>query len=663
MEHPPHPAFLNSGIQCMSLELQRRPFAITRLLIAAAVLLLALAGCATTDLAPAASIERAEAYAARGEHAAAAREFDAVAATAADAFGNPWHLAAARQWLLAAQPARAAAALQRIVLPLDEAATARRDRLAAEIALAEGSVTRAWQLIQGVSASPAAADREEYFELRQRIALANRLPLEAIRSAGERERGEVDANRVATLRSELLDALRNAIDQGLVIDPREAARDVVARGWLEAASLAARTARAPASANPGLTASWRSRYPNHPARAALAATHAESVTRLLAEKRTAEPPTSAVTGKASPPSATLAPRPSATVSGGHVAALLPLTGPRANDGTAVQAGLIAAYRSSNSDLPLRFYDSAAEPVDELVKRARAAGADFIIGPLAREETQTLANLATFDTPLLALAALPETLSAATPTWVQFDLSPEAEAKAAAQAALAANHRRAILLLPGGEWGERIGAAFRNELEAGGGQVIGSHELSGDVGATIETALRLDQSRARHRRLQSVLDLPLAFQARRRADVELLFAPGSASHLRELRPRLKFHGASDLPTYSTALAWDGRRSSELDGLLFADMPWMLQPRSGIASNLQDLLDRSADTSYLDSRSFALGHDAWLLQTAIRRAITAGQSLEQVVLSGATGQLSIDAERRVQRALVQASISDGIATATP
>lgn len=638
-------------------------------------LLLGLYGCAGADLTTPASPERAAAFAARGEHAAAAREYDAVASTAVGALGDPFRLAAAREWLLAGQPKLAAAALQRLAGPLDGSAMTERDRLRAQLALAESDPALAWQIIGTMPAPQDPTQRERHFELRQRIALANRLPLEAVRSATERERVTSDAAAVAALRLELLAALRAAVDAGVVIDPRTAARDTLARGWLEAASLAARTARAPAAANPSLTASWQRRYPNHPARAALSATHAESLTTAAATQDM-QPQRPTLAGAALPATSAAGARTGAPLHAtreGHVAALLPLSGNFANQGNAVREGLIAAYRntppagdgsSGDGMLPLRFYDTAAQAAIELAGQAIANGATFIIGPLTRDDVSQLATSGVAaNIPVLALNTLPVTAVNASQPWLQFALSPEDEARAAARAALAAERRRAILLLPEGSWGERVGTAFSEALVAGGGTIVSSHTLTQDVGTTIETALRLDQSRARHRRLQSILDLPLAFQPRRRADVDLLFAPGTATHLRELRPRLKFHGASDLPTYTTADAWDGRRSIDLDGILFPDMPWMLQPATGSTASLQELLASIDGDAHGKERLFAFGHDAQLLQRAISRALTAGQSVQQIEVDGVTGKLAIDDRGHVQRELVQASIRDGIATAQP
>ena len=516
--------------------------------------------------------------------------------------------------------------------------------------------------------------RERFFELRQSLALANALPVEAVRSALEREKLASDPETAAALRSELLAELRTAVDTGLRIDPRLAGRDALVRGWLEAATLAVRAARVPASGNAAITATWQRRYPNHPARAALVATYLDAPPSVSA----GEPQTAASRNLASPISTAIATATASArvvtaprIESTHVAVLLPLSGRLASAGREVRDGLIAAHFADGVDAPaLHFYDTAtatdAAAMQALIDRARSAGAQYLIGPLGRDEVALAASLPN-SLPQLWLNTLPASTQSATerattnsPLAWQYALAPEEEAKLAAERALAADQRRAIILLPKGDWATRVGAAFRSSFEAGGGRVLAQESLADDSAVAIEKALRLDQSRARHRRLQSILDETLVFQPRRRGDVDLLFTPGSAQQMRQLRSQLKFNGAADIPTYVTADAWDGSKATELDGLLFADMPWMISPPTGEALRLSTQLDSAGDPPRRHGRLFAMGYDAWRLQAAMRQRSSSSSVDTPLRIDGVTGVLSIGADGVIRRELSLARIEDGIAT---
>lgn len=632
---------------------------------------IALAACGPVERAPSASAERAAALAERGEHAAAASEYELLATSALGGSANTWRLSAIEQWLLAdrIEPAAQGLALLAAPLeaPLEVSQSFERDRLTVLLLWRRDGAMSAWQNLATLSApevATQAAARARFFELRQRLALANALPVEAVRSALERERLTGDPLAAAAVRAVLLADLRAAVDTGLRIDPRLGGRDALVRGWLEAASLAARAARVPASGNAAITAAWQRRYPNHPARTALIATHLEATQPMAPAAMPTDAPRDGASGRVAAESTRL--------DSAHIAVFLPLSGRLAAAGREVRDGLIAAHFAHGAEaLALRFYDTAtatdAATMQALLARARTAGARFLIGPLGRDEVAMAASLPN-SLPQLLLNTLPApatdapatTPPDATSLW-QYALLPEEEAKLAAARALALNQRRAIILLPTGDWAARVGAAFRSTFEAGGGRVLAQESLADDSSAAIEKALRLEQSRARHRRLQAILDETLVFQPRRRGDVDLLFAPGTAQQIRQLRPQLKFHGAADIPTYATADAWDGNRSSELEGLLFADMPWMLSPATGAASQLAMQLESAGDEPRRHGRLFAFGHDAWLLQAAIQQRLATGTTASSLRIDGATGILSIGADGIIQRELTLAHIDAGVAAA--
>ena len=630
---------------------------------ALAVLVAALlAGCATAPQREAATPERAAALAGRGDHAAAALEYDAVAAVAAGIIGNDYRLLAAQQWLAAGRAPEATAALARLTDPLDPAQATARDLFAVEAALLASDAGRAWSML-GAMVTPAAdGDFERFHALRQRVALATGRPLEAIASERARETRVTDPARRAALREELLAQLRRASAQGLALDPRTAGRDAVARGWLEAAPLAARAAAAPAASNAAIIAAWRKRYPDHPAGAALAGTN---ITSAGAPAGPAADNTRA--------GATIAPTtaPATLPPGAHVAALLPLSGRNATVGAQLRDGLLAAWFAQPAEgrLPLRFYDTGdgaegSSVAADRLAAARAAGAVSIVGPLLRENVIAAAGAwsgLAADAPtrssggaptLLTLNFLPTETGTTSAGLHQFGLSPEDEARAIARRAIAAGQRRAVALVPAGDWGQRVLRAFGQEFEAGGGTLLASRPVQGrDQGAAIRAVLGIDASRARHQRLQSLLGGSLVFQPRRRGDVDVLFLPGQPTHVRQLRAQLKFESAGDIPFYSTADAWDGRADDDLEGMMFPDMPWMIAPSADGVSALRSQAQAAWGDLRGRGRLFALGHDAWLVQEALRTGRLAAGRGE---ISGVTGALALDDERRVRRALSWAEI---------
>jgi outer membrane PBP1 activator LpoA protein len=342
----------------------------------------------------------------------------------------------------------------------------------------------------------------------------------------------------------------------------------------------------------------------------------------------------------------------------HIALLLPITGRTASAAVSVRDGFMAAfYQTPPAQRPqIRVYDTGETGVGEILNRANQDGAQFIVGPLTREEVTAAAAFPGRRPPILALNFLPP--DRPTPAaFFQFALSPEDEAREAARRILADGHRLGIAFVPAGDWGNRVLAAFSQELQAGGGTLLSSASIDSgltDFAEPITEALRITDSQGRHRRLESVLGTKLQFEPRRRGDLEFIFAAAPASTERLLRPQLRFHFAGDVPTYATSDAFepDPRANQDLEALMFPDMPWML------GGELADAAREAARSAWPNGgprrgRLFAFGFDAYRLALALRDHGNA----PGLTLDGVTGRLSLDADRRVRRELGWAQLKGG------
>ena len=242
----------------------------------------------------------------------------------------------------------------------------------------------------------------------------------------------------------------------------------------------------------------------------------------LAETAARHPPPAAARTGPQPPEA-----------GAHIALLLPITGRAASAAQSVRDGFMTAYyQAPVAERPrVRLYDTGTLSIADALTQAREQGADFIVGPLTREEVTAAAEYPGAHAPLLALNFLPAEQPVPA-QFYQFALSPEDEARLVARRVLEDHHRRGVALVPAGDWGTRVLAAFRQELTAGGGDLIATGQIDTsrtDFSATITEVLRINESGARYKRLESVLGTKLQFEPRRRSDIEFIFAPGAGQH--------------------------------------------------------------------------------------------------------------------------------------
>ena len=312
---------------------------------------------------------------------------------------------------------------------------------------------------------------------------------------------------------------------------------------------------------------------------------------------------------------------------------------------------------ANSRPRLRVYDSATTSIADTMAQASAAGAEFIVGPLTREEVLAAADVLTTRPPLLALNFLPADRPAPE-KFFQFALSPEDDARAVARYIGASGRRQGVVIVPEGDWGTRVAAAFDEELRAAGGQVLGQSTFNAadkDYAASIMQVLRTDNSRARQQRIQATIGQKLEFEPRRRADIQFIFAPSQPLAARLLRPQLRFHLAGDIPTYTLGDAYEPHPTAneEIDGVMFPDMPWMLGDE-GISAQVRAASNEAfGDSAARRGRLFAFGYDAMRLAGSLQRGAPINPD-------GLTGTLSLDAHGRVRRELEWVRIRDGAPT---
>lgn len=314
------------------------------------------------------------------------------------------------------------------------------------------------------------------------------------------------------------------------------------------------------------------------------------------------------------------------------ALLLPLSGPFALAAESLRDGFLASYFDDAAHPRLRIYDvgASADGLRAAYQSALRDGANFIVGPMRKEDVALLAGLAP-PVPVLGLNYL-DTGTAAPADFFQLGLAPEDEALAAARQAGAQGLHRAVALVPDAEWGGRALAAFNAGLHADGGAVVAAqHYRQGeyDRSKAIASLMGVDASEERHRALTAVLGEKSEFEPGRRADIDLIFIAARAEDARMLVPQLRFNRAGELPIYATALVYDGRPSADLNGLRFCDAPWIIDQT--------DELRRQRSAAALPAanpRLFALGRDAYALSTGLaQNRMQIGQPF-----NGASGRLA-------------------------
>lgn len=351
----------------------------------------------------------------------------------------------------------------------------------------------------------------------------------------------------------------------------------------------------------------------------------------------------------------------------QIALLLPLSGSNASAGKAIQNGFFGAYFSAVAGLEdaqqVRVYDvNAARSARQAYALAVKNGAEFVVGPLLRPNVNDMAEEILLPVPILTMNFLPDNYLAP-PGLYQFALAPEDEAVSAAQRAFADGNMLALALVPDNEWGRRVLTSFSSEFESLGGTLLDhrSYQPSKqDFSVEIEGLMSLSQSVSRYRRLRANIGGPLQFDPRRRQDAEFVFLAANAPAGRMIKSQLKFHYSGDLPVYSTSFIYsmDGRSNADLNGVMFADTPWVISPHDWMAE-LPGLYKEYWPAERRLARLHAMGYDAYHLVAKLFGSRTGPMD----EIDGATGRLYLAADGRVHRRLAWAQFQRGEPVALP
>lgn len=338
-----------------------------------------------------------------------------------------------------------------------------------------------------------------------------------------------------------------------------------------------------------------------------------------------------------------------------IALLLPGSGTFAQAGKAIRAGFMAAYNhTDNASKPtVRFYDTEQSTPQALYNQAVAEGAQLIVGPLDKEHIQSLADSVTFSTPVLALNHISGLQKN---RLYQFSLSPLDDTDQITDKTREDGHQNALLLIPENAQGKRIANYLTEDWQNQDGTILETQTYNPketDFSAPIQKLLNLDESEQRYNKILTLIP-EAKYTPRRRQDADAILLSAYSAEARSINPQLQFHQAGDLPVYAMPNVYSGQINATLDAdlnkITFCDTPWLF-PKAYQGELGMDALKetwKQFPSAYL--RLIAMGIDAYNLTTRL-------DNLEANPYSGATGNLSLTTEQRIQRKLTCAKFTAG------
>ena len=344
-----------------------------------------------------------------------------------------------------------------------------------------------------------------------------------------------------------------------------------------------------------------------------------------------------------------------------IALLLPLSGPYKKSALAIKNGFLAASYNKKSDTKkpeIIVLDTNEQSIVNVYKQAITSGADFIVGPLIKEDLERLAKFTKISTPVLALNTLPEH-NLHTNLLFQFGLPPEVESRAIVDKARDNHHKNALFIVQNNDLGKRMLHSISNDWQAIGGRIVNviNFNSTTDLNKILQTTLGIEDSNNRAKDLTS-LGIKFNFEPRRRQDLDCIFLVTNATNARQIKPLLNFYYAGRIPVYATSNIYTGTPNPsldrDLDGIQFCDIPWMLDSSIASRSIYQSIKNLWKENFAQYSRLYALGIDAYKLSIQMPQLLT----MPEVGISGMTGMLKIN-NNIISRKLMWGTFENGLA----
>jgi outer membrane PBP1 activator LpoA protein len=338
----------------------------------------------------------------------------------------------------------------------------------------------------------------------------------------------------------------------------------------------------------------------------------------------------------------------------RIALLLPQEGQLAGVARALRDGFMAAYfqaRQAGQNPPtLQVYDSSRlTSLDEFYRQAQADGMQLVIGPLEKPLVKQLASRPQLPINTLALNYSDST-QAAPPQLFQFGLAAEDEAREVSRRARADGRHGAVALVPKGEWGDRVLAAFRQDWEANGGALLGSERVDQPV-ALAQQITRLLQVRGQ---ANGSLQEAQGSQPTRRQDIDFIFLASTPQLAQQIKPTLNYQYAGELPVYATSnifsASGDQAQYTDMNGIVFCETPWLLDTSAGLYQQVTRQWPQAAGSL---GRLYAMGIDAYALASRLPQL----KALPDTRIPGASGSLGLGANQRIDRQLPWAQFEGG------
>lgn len=327
----------------------------------------------------------------------------------------------------------------------------------------------------------------------------------------------------------------------------------------------------------------------------------------------------------------------------------------------------AASTPANPSAELKVYDTSAQPLNQILNQVQQDGASIVVGPLLKDKVDEVIRS---NTPLNVLALnQPESVQNRA-NICYFALSPEDEARDAANHIWQEGHRAPLVLVPQSALGDRVTNAFAAQWQhLGGGTVLQQKfgsvaELKMNInggsgialtGSPVTTSLPQQQGVTVGGLTIPAPPTDAQITAGSSGNVDAVYIVATKDEVALIKPMIAMRNGSHGGAALYASSRSAQSSAgpdfrlEMEGLQYSEIPML----AGGNPSLQQQALSSVNNDYSLARLYAMGVDAWSLANHFSQM----RQVPGFQINGNTGALTANQDCVINRKLMWLKYQQG------
>lgn len=327
----------------------------------------------------------------------------------------------------------------------------------------------------------------------------------------------------------------------------------------------------------------------------------------------------------------------------------------------------ATNAPANPGAEIKIYDTSSQPLNQVLNQVQQDGASIVVGPLLKPNVEELVRS---NTPLNVLAMNePENVQNRA-NICYFALSPEDEARDAADHIWQQGQRNPLLLVPRSALGDRVTRAFAEQWQHLGGAAVlqqkfgsvselkmGINSGSGIAltGSPVASSLPSQQATTIGGLTIPAPPTDAQITVGTSGNVDAVYIVASQDEIALIKPMIAMRTGSHngATLYASSRSAQGNTGPdfrlEMEGLQFSEIPMLAGDNPG----LQQQALAAVNNDYSLARLYAMGVDAWSLANHFSQM----RQVQGFQLNGNTGTLTADGDCVINRKLTWLKYQQG------